>query len=55
MCLGEGDLVGVGATGQVGILSAAPNAANGSSVTNMLIEPQGGGSCLSELLCSRER
>ena len=49
--LGAGTLVGVGATGEVGILSAAINAANGSSVTNILIEPQGGGSCLSELLC----
>ena len=49
--LGAGALVGVRATGEVGILSAAINAANGSSVTNILIEPQGGGSCLSEASC----
>jgi hypothetical protein len=46
--LGVAALVGVDATGEVGILAAAVNAANSSSVTNVLIDPQDGGtSCLS--------
>jgi len=45
--LGAGPLVGVGTTGEVGILSAAVAAKNGSSATNFLIDPQGGGSWLS--------
>jgi hypothetical protein len=50
--LGAGALVGVQATGEVGILSAAVAAKNGSSVTNVLIDPQGGGtSCLSTSRC----
>ena len=50
--LGVGALVGVDATGEVGILAAAVNAANSSSVTNVLIDPQGGGtSCLSTSRC----
>jgi hypothetical protein len=50
--LGVGALVGVEATGEVGILAAAVNAANSSSVTNVLIDPQDGGtSCLSASRC----
>lgn len=39
--LGAGALVGVDATGEVGVLAAAANAANSTSVTNVTIEPQG--------------
>jgi hypothetical protein len=50
--LGIGALIGVDATGEVGILAAAVNAANSSTVTNVLIDPQGGGtSCLSTSRC----
>ena len=50
--LGIGALAGVDPTGEVGILAAAVNAANSSSVTNITIEPQGGGtSCLSTSRC----
>ena len=50
--LGADALAGVDATGEVGILAAAVNPANSSSVTNILIEPQGGGtSCLSTSRC----
>ena len=50
--LGVGALVGVDATGEVGILAAAVNAANSSSVTNVLIDSQDGGtSCLSASRC----
>jgi hypothetical protein len=38
--IGVGALAGVDAAGQVGILSAAVGAANGSSVTNVFILPQ---------------
>jgi hypothetical protein len=41
--LGVGALAGVDATGEVGILSAAVSAANGSSVRNVSILPQAGG------------
>jgi len=37
--LGAGGLVGVDATGEVGILAAAVNAANSSSVTNFTVDP----------------
>ena len=36
--LGAGALAGVDATGEVGILAAAVNAANGCSVTNILVD-----------------
>jgi hypothetical protein len=50
--LGTGALAGVDPTGEVGILAAAVAAANSSSVTNITIKPQGGGtSCLSALGC----
>jgi hypothetical protein len=50
--LGAGALVGVQATGEVGILSAAVAAVNGSSVTNIAIVPQDGDTgCLSALRC----
>ena len=50
--LGAGALVGVQSTGEVGILAAAVNAANSSSVTNILIDPQGGDTgCLSAASC----
>ena len=50
--LGAGALMGVETTGEVGILAAAVAAASSSSVTNIRIEPQGGGtSCLSSSAC----
>ena len=41
--LGAGALVGVDATGEVGVLAAAVNAVTSSSVTNVLIDPQSSG------------